>query len=165
MAAWLAPVSAQAYERQWHVGGYLGYGLAGFAGGPYSGFGAGAQLSYGVTDIVNLRVHSDVSAYPLPAPLSSAVIWNSGAGVELAFDVVQLVPYVGATVGPAYLHVPAGEDATMMSLEVPLGALYYLSRDLGVGGELRYRALLFGPSGGPLHNMAAFFKVEYVWGY
>ena len=173
-AAWLLPVEAAAYERQWHLGGQVGYTLAGFGNGPFSGLGGGAQLTYGVTDILNLRVHTDLSGYPLPDPLAAALIWNAGAGIEVAFDVLQVVPYIGATVGPAYLHaimdtdalnVPADLDTAMLSLEAPIGARYYPTRDFSIGGEVRYRALLFAPTGGPVHNMTAFLRMDYVWGY
>ena len=164
-SVWLSAGEAEAYERQWHLGAQVGYTLAGFPNGPSSGFGGGGHLTYGVTDFMNLRVHADISGYDVPDPRPLALVYNGGAGVEFAFDVLQVVPYIGLTAGAAGVSEQDTDPYAALSLELPGGLIYYPERDFGVGFEARYRVLLFGRDDGAIHNMTAFLRLEYVWGW
>jgi hypothetical protein len=165
LSALLAASEAAAAERQYQLGASFGYGLAGFDGGPTSGFGGGLLFGYGLTDWLNARLHFDVTGYDLPDPRTSAVIYNGGAGVEVAFDVFQVVPYVGLTVGPADVSTVDGDDVWHWSVEVPGGLRYQATRNFHIGAEARYRALVFGKDDSPVHNLIAGATAAYVWGY
>jgi opacity protein-like surface antigen len=165
LSALLNTQQAASAERQWQLGASFGYALAGFPGGPVSGLGGGAQLGYGLTDWLNARVHFDVTGYDLPDPGSGAIIYNGGVGVEAAFDVLQLVPYVGLTVGPADVSIVDGDDLWHWSIEVPGGLRYQVTRSFHIGVEARYRALVFGKDDSPAHNLIAGATAAYVWGF
>lgn len=93
--ALLAPSLASAYENQWHAGAEAGY-LGGWSG-VGSGAGGTLNLGYGVRDWLDVTGSVDLSYHP-----ASRILLPSGsAGVRFVFDVVQVVPYVGAQVGAA----------------------------------------------------------------
>jgi len=156
---------AEAYERQWHVGLDAGYALTSFPGLLGHGFDAGLHATYGITDAFNLRVHSDVSAMDLPDPATSAVLVNAAFGGEYVFDVLQWVPYIGATVGPNTVLVQKSPTVVRVCLEVPLGLGYQITRNWTIGGELRYRLLLLANGDiSPGNNFLALARAEYAWG-
>ena len=156
---------ANAYERQWQLGAGFGYALAGYPGGPCSGLGGGLQAGYGLTDWLNARLHFDVTGYDVPDPHGTALIFNGGAGVEAAFDVLQVVPYIGVTVGPANSWIIDHDDVWHWSIEVPGGLRYQATRNFHIGVEARYRALVFGNDDSPVHNLIAGATAAYVWGF
>jgi hypothetical protein len=156
---------ADAFERQWHVGLSAGYAMGGFSPQLAHGFAAGLHGTYGLTDAFNLRLHSDVSAFELPATDASAVVFNAAFGAEYVFDILRWVPYVGATVGPSTLFRPSESTIVHLGFEVPLGLGYQLSRNWTIGGEVRYRLLLLGPSDvSPMNNFLGLGRAEYSWG-
>lgn len=156
----------RAYERQWHTGVGFGYALGGFPGGAVSGFGGGAHLTYGVSDAFNLRLHGDVAAFDLPEPASSAILLGGALGAEYVIDVLEWVPYVGLSAGPVTMLVQGGVPRVHLGLEVPFGLGYQLDRSFAVGIEGRYRLLLLGDRAtSPTHNMLAFARLEYAWGF
>ena len=62
LCAVLSPAPAAAYERQWHAGLGLGYGL--LTDDPVShGFGGGLHLTYGLTDAFNAMIEIDVTGH------------------------------------------------------------------------------------------------------
>jgi len=179
-AAWLAAICllglarrAAGHERQWRAGADFGYLAAGFVESTVNGFGGGAHLSYGLTDAFNLRLHADVSAFDLPDPESSAVVWSAGVGPIYVIDVLSWVPYVGTVVGPAYVGVQdttdsagavlIGADSWHVAVELPLGLGYQLSPHITIGFEGRYRLLLPEGDLGPASSLVGLGRLEYVW--
>ncbi|HZO13203.1 MAG TPA: hypothetical protein VFB62_08085 [Polyangiaceae bacterium] len=158
-------MESRAAEKQWNVGGIFGYGLAGVPGGPAHGFGGGPVVTYGIIDYLNARLHLDVTGYDLPDPATTAFIWNGGAGIEVVIDIIQFVPYLGLTVGPADVATVDGDDVWHWSIEVPSGGRYFITRNIAVGFEVRYRALVFGREDSPVHNFIAAGSFGYAWGY
>lgn len=166
VAMFTAPCESHAFERQWKAGLAGGYALAGYEGVEASGFAAGIHATYGLTDAFNLRVHSDLSAFELPEPQTSAVFWNTGVGAEYVLDILTWVPYLGATVGPTAMFVQDGATRIHLGLEGIAGLGYQLSRSVTIGAEFRYRALVFGdPTESPTHNLLALGKLEHAWGF
>jgi opacity protein-like surface antigen len=162
---WLAPDAARAYENQWQVGAMFGYGLAGVPAGPAHGFGGGPFVTYGIIDYLNARLHLDVTGYDLPDPATTAFMWNAGAGFEVAFDVLRVVPYFGATVGPVDVATVDGDDVWHWGIEALAGLRFQITRNWLVGVEPRYRALLLGRDDSPMHNFIAVGSFGYAWGY
>jgi hypothetical protein len=156
---------AGAYEREWHVGMGAGYSLATFPVGTANGFDAGVHATYGVSDAFNLRLHSDVSAFDLPNPHTSAVLFGAGFGAEYVFDILQWVPYVGATVGPSATFIQGGPKLVRLGIELPAGLGYKINRSFTVGFEARYRLMLLGDGEvGPSNGLVAIARAEYAWG-
>lgn len=156
---------ARAFERQWHLGLDGGYALAAFPDANASGFAVGLHGTYGLTDAFNLRLHSDLSAFDLPDPRTSALFVNTAIGAEYVIDILQWIPYVGATVGPNVMLVQNGETVPQLGVELLGGLGYQLSRTWSVGGEARYRLLLLGdPAQSPTHGFVGVARVAYAWG-
>ena len=155
-AALLAPTPAWAYENQWHAGADAGY-LGGWNG-------LGLDLGYGVRDWLDVTGSVDVSYHP-----AAQILVPSGtAGVRFVFDVVQVVPYLGAQAGVAGVLLlgsgcPTGCSLARLDLAVPFGADYQLSRSVTLGAAGRFQMLLLNGSATPM--LGAFAKIQYVWGY
>jgi len=163
-AAFAIPEAA-AFERQWHLGLDGGYALGAFPEANVSGFDVGLHGTYGLTDAFNLRLHSDVSAFDLPAPRTSALLVNAGLGAEYVIDILRWVPYLGATAGPNVMLVQNSGTVVHLGVEVLGGLGYQLSRNWSVGGEARYRLLLLGePTVSPTHGFVGVARVAYAWG-
>ncbi|MEP7124409.1 MAG: P44/Msp2 family outer membrane protein [Byssovorax sp.] len=175
----LAASPSQAFERQWHAGANLGYTALMGSHATLHGFGGGLHLTYGLTDAFNLMAEVNVSNHfarlgDLPvddsgkptgaaAPQLPRTLLVSGAvGVGYVLDVLQWVPYVGALVGAADIATPAGSSARL-SLQVPFGLDYSISRSFAVGVGGRYQMLIGGTS--LEHTLTALLRAEYVWGY
>ena len=158
----LAPARASAYENQWHAGADAGY--VGGWNGVGSGVGAGIDLGYGVRDWLDVTGSVDVSYHPA----SRFLVPSATAGVRFVFDVLQVVPYVGAMGGVAG-RIFAGTECTTvcsaarLDLALPFGADYQLSRSFTIGAAGRFQVLLL--NGSPTPMLGAFAKVQYVWGY
>jgi opacity protein-like surface antigen len=161
-AALLVPSTAAAYEHQWHAGASFGY--TGGWNGIGHGFGGGLDLGYGVKDWLDLTASLGVSAHP-----ASTILVPSGTvGVRFAFDVVQVVPYIGAEIGAAGVVLTSGGCVSGCSLAkldvaVPFGADYQLSRSFTIGAGGRFQLLLLNGSATPM--LGAFARVQYIWGY
>jgi hypothetical protein len=158
----LAPSSAHAYENQWHAGAEAGY-LGGW-NSLGNGAALGLDLGYGVRDWLDVTGSVDVSYHPA----SKLLVPSGTAGVRFVFDVVQVVPYIGAQVGLAgVIDVGSGCTATCsvakLDLALPFGADYQLSRSLTIGAAGRFQVLLLNGSATPM--LGALAKVQYVWGY
>ncbi len=166
LAAVLVPAQAEAYERQWHAGISAGYALTSFPDMLAHGFDAGLHVTYGITDAFNLRMHTDVSAFDLPDPATSAVLVNTAFGGEYVFDILRWVPYIGATVGPNTVLIQKGPTTVRVCFEFPVGLGYQLSRNWTISAELRYRLLLLGNGAdvSPGNNFLALGRAEYAWG-
>ncbi|MBW2453837.1 MAG: hypothetical protein JRI68_04980 [Deltaproteobacteria bacterium] len=165
---------AQAYERQWRLGMDFGYAIAGFPEAAAAGYGGGLHLTYGLTDVFNVRLHGDVTVFDLPDPATSALIYNGALGVEYVVDIMRWVPTLGVLVGPVHVarqdaetadgEVTEYPDRWLLGLEIPLGLGYQLSRTFTIGLEGRYRLLPFGEEDSPTHNLLGFGRLEVVWG-
>jgi hypothetical protein len=167
------PSSAQAYERQWHAGGGLGYAFFAEGGNTLHGLGVGAHLTYGLSDAFNLLVQVDGSNHFGPAPFAPRVLASGSVGVGYVIDVLQWVPYVGVMAGGYGVFAPgacgaAGEPACVgarLGLSVPFGLDYQLSRSFALGVAGRYGILLFGEAGGVGQTLTMYLRAEYLWGY
>ncbi len=165
---------ALAYERQWHLGMDFGYAIAGFPEATVGGYGGGLHLAYGLTDVLNIRLHGDVTVFDLPDPATSALIYNGALGVEYVVDIMRWVPTLGVLVGPVYVarqdaeaadgEVTEYPDRWLVGVEIPLSLGYQLSRTFTIGVEGRYRLLPFGAEDSPTHNLLALGRLEVVWG-
>jgi len=154
---------ASAYERQWRVGPDFGWVAASFPGGSVDGFGAGAHVTYGLTDAINLRAQGDLSVFDLPEA-SSAIVYGGVVGGEYVLDVLNWVPFVGAMAGPVALAIQDGETVMHLGVEIPFGLGYQLSEQWTVGAEGRYRMYLLGSEAvSPSEHMAALLRIEHVW--
>ncbi len=160
-AVLLASSSAAAYERQWHAGASFGY-IGGWNGVGH-GLGGGLDLGYGVKDWLDVTASLDVSYHPA----SKIVIPSGTAGVRFAFDVLQVVPYIGAEVGAAGAVLTSGCtadcSAAKLAVALPFGVDYQLSRSFTIGASGRFQLLLLGGSATPM--LGAFARAQYVWGY
>ena len=168
---------AAAYERQWHVGGELGYAMAGFPSGAASGFVGGAHLGYGLNDSFNLRVDLDISGFGVtdalaegealpPEGLSShlATLWHGGVGVEYVVDILEWVPYAGLTLGFADV-LQRGVHDPNLAFEIPFGLAYLPIPELSLGVEGRYRLLMLGSDETPTQGLLVMARLEHVWGF
>ncbi len=165
LGATLAAGPAGAVEREWHVGMGAGYSLATFPNATAHGFDAGLHATYGVSDAFNLRLHSDVSAFDLPDPQTSAILFGAGFGAEYVFDILQWVPYAGATVGPSATFIQGGPKLVRLGIELPAGLGYKITRNFTIGFEARYRLMLLGNGEvGPSNGFVAMGRAEYAWG-
>lgn len=163
-----APRQAHAFERQWHVGADAGY--AAFinpAGVTLHGFGGGLHLTYGISDTVNVILLADASVHPAitykAKPVDGVFLAGGSAGFSYVFDVLQWVPYVGATAGLAYVDTP-GAAGPRLAVQIPFGLDYQISRSFAVGAAGEYKLLFLDPAG-PAQRFAGFVRAEYVWGY
>jgi hypothetical protein len=178
-ATMLASSTSFAFERQWHVGGNLGYTALMGAQQTRHGLGGGLHLTYGLSDTLNLMAEVNVSSHfsrlgeaPVDAggkptgpvvPVPGGVLASGAVGVGYVVDVLQLVPYVGALVGAADFLDAAGHSPRL-NLEVPFGLDYSISRSFAVGVGGRYQMMIGSPAGLE-HGLSGFLRAEYVWGY
>jgi hypothetical protein len=165
IASLATPPQAEAYERQWRLSADVGYALAGFADTNVSGFAAGGHLSYGISDAFNLRLSADFGAFDLPQPSTAAFLFAGAVGAEYVFDVLDWVPYVGASVGALDVSIQDGAHHPALLIEFPLGVGYQLSRSAMLGFEARYRLLPLRDESIPSHNMLALGTLAYTWGF
>jgi len=163
VATTLSPL-AQAWERQWRLGGEAGYGMVGLSEGSLNGFLGGAHLTYGLSDAFNLRVGADVSAFDRPPPASYALLWSGTVGIEYVVDIMDLVPYVGVSTGAMGVFKEAERHDLYLGIEIPAGLGYQVLPELTVGAEFRYRLLLFGSDVGPVPLLTVLGRAEFVWG-
>ena len=161
-AAFLASAApAHAFEREWHLGGSIGY--APLFNPSLHGLGGGGHLARGMTDSFNLVGELDVTYHPA----GKLVIPSAAVGGTFNFDVLQVVPYVGALIGVADEAVVSGCSASCnavkLNLEVPFGADYQVSRSFSIG--LAGRLQVFLANGPASVTVGPFFRAEYTWGY
>jgi hypothetical protein len=162
--------SAHAFEREWHLGGGLGFAAAnGYPLGP----AANLYAAYGISDVFDVRLELAGSRHVFqPVPTSDGSppgpardpAWLYGGKVGLAYklDVIQWIPYVALSAG--YLRVTervAPFTLGQPTLGLSLGLDYAVSRNfgLGVGGSYDYA---FHPGAGYAN---AFLRAEYRFGF
>jgi len=168
LLASLAPGEARAFERQWHVGAGAGYSaLINPQGATLHGFGGGLHLTYGLSDTINLMVLADTSIHPATTherkPVDGVILAGGSVGFGYVFDVLQWVPYVGATAGAYYAAGP-DDGGVRLAVQVPFGLDYQLSRSFAIGAAGEYKLLLLDAAG-VSQRISAFLRAEYIWGY
>ena len=162
------PRQAKAFEHQWHLGAEGGYSaLVTGAGATLHGFGGGLRLTYGLSDTVNLIASGDVTVHPASKYKGLAVDGSLLAGGNLGFayviDILQVVPWVGATAGAYYAAGPT-EGGMRLALGVPFGLDYQVSRRFAVGAAGEYKLLFMDPAG-TAQRISGFVRAEYIWGF
>src|SRR6478752_2319955 len=162
LAALAAPRNADAFERQWHLGG--GVGVADGKGLTLSPALA-AYAAYGLTDVFDARVEVTARGYHVgsdhnPNALSTMV------GVAYKLDVLRWVPWAGVYAGYlAFLDSPPKGSPFKqrdVALGLGVGLDYGISRQLGVGVTLRFDEALRHSSA---TNFDALLRAEYRWGW
>ncbi|HEY3592602.1 MAG TPA: outer membrane beta-barrel protein, partial [Polyangiaceae bacterium] len=130
VVALAVPRAASAFERQWHLGVDAGYAQL-FGQGGSAGFGGGAHLAYGISDMFNVLVEVDASDHPA----AGSMVWSGGAGAVYTFDVARAVPYAGAVAG---IYAARGDfEKTAGVLQFVLGLDYEIERNWAIGIQLR----------------------------
>ena len=152
---------ASAFERQWHLGG--GLGAAAFVGSdePIAP-AASLYAAYGLSDMFDARLEFTGSRHPLDDG-SHAVLYSGAAGLAYKIDVIEWIPYVGLLAGYYSYDFRQGG----IGFSTALGLDYAVSRNLGLGVQLRYH---WTGSDVP-HSLTegeyftAFLRAEYRWGW
>lgn len=162
---------AGAVEREHHVGGGAGGGVLLFSGSAAPTVTVPLEYRYGLTDAWNFVASAGVTLPILAASAARpatypAVVAHGLAGVQLAFDRIAWVPYVGLSAGPAML--------TGGSLANPRFALF-VQADLGVDYRFSHNAYALGLSlrpgtfataiGDYPFAFAAVLRFEKAWGW
>jgi len=163
---------ALAWERQWRLGGELGYAMTDIGDGTLDGMAGGLHLTYGLSDAFNVRLGGDLAGFDRPEPATYALLWSTTVGIEYVVDILEWVPYVGACAGamgvfregeePAATGRP--EHAIYGGVEIPAGLGYQVLPELTVGAEFRYRLLLLGTDVGPIGFLTVLGRAEVVFG-
>jgi hypothetical protein len=166
-AVLLGAARADAHEPpRWHAG--ASFGFAQLWGGPTSaGFGGGMHLTYAINDMFNLLSAINATAHPY----SQWVIVSGGLGAAYVVDVGQWTPHIGALAGPAGLlstdplcgaSISEPCRGFRLSLEIPFGIDYQITRRFAVGLAGRFQLLLLGEQ--PWMTLGIYAKAEYTWG-
>jgi hypothetical protein len=159
--------SARAFERQWHAGVDAGYAqLFGQGGSP--GFGGGAHLAYGMSDMFNALLELDLSRHPD----ASSTVYNLVGGFAYTLDVAQAVPYFGLLAGP---YVTRGDvEKTAFMFQFALGLDYLIERNWAIGLQFRMPIASLTPDARTVFSVSAddthgysttMLRVEYLWGF
>jgi len=179
LGALLAPRRAQAFEREWHVGG--GVGLTAYPHYYTTGPALGLNAGYGISDVFDLKLEllgslntytppltkDDIAAGRKTLPSEHAEPWSAVAGLSYKLDILQWIPYGALLAG--YQHIggrlPVGKpfrrDDALAA--IVLGLDYAATRNFGLGASIRTDILLTSPERG-----AAFtpmLRAEYHWGF
>jgi hypothetical protein len=158
------PAPASATEQQWRTGAEIGYAIVALAEGTLGGFAVGAHATYGLSDAFNLRLGADLCTFDRLPPASYALVWGGSVGLEYVIDVLDWVPYVGLSLDAMGVYKEAERHDLFAGFELPIGLGYQLLPEWTVGGEFRYRSLLFGTDLGPIPMLAFLARSEYVFG-
>ena len=164
LALYAAPRSAQAFEREWHLG--VGGGVANGTGLSMSP-ALSAYAAYGLSDAFDARLEVTARGYHYHAGnAQNPNALSAMAGVAYKLDVLRWVPWAGVYAGYlGFLDAPrAGlpfrrHDA---ALGLGLGLDYGISRKWGVGVTLRFDNALFGSDN---RTFDALLRAEYRWGW
>ncbi len=152
---------AQAFEREWHVGGGAG---ATTGHGLELSPALGVYAAYGVSDVFDVRLELTARGYELvneqnPHALSAML------GLAYKLDVLRWVPWAGVYAGYlGYLEPPVASTFQQhdAALALGLGLDYGISRQLGVGASVHLGKALTRSDNS---TMDALFRVEYRWGW
>ena len=162
----LGTARAQAFERQWHLGGGLGIAtLKGSSSGVNPA--AGIYAAYGLSDMFDARLELLGSSHNLGGRRTE--VYSASAGIAYKIDIIQWVPYVDLMLG--YYGFAGGPSPLGHSGEpgasLGLGLDYSLSRSFAMGAQLRYHAFLRDPptSLTQAPYFSALLRAEYTWGW
>lgn len=169
LGAWLVPGRAQAFERQWHVGG--GLGVTAYPNHYSLGPAIGVNGAYGLTDVFDLKVEllGSYNSYDPGngAARESAQPLSIAAGLSYKLDVLQWIPYGALLVGYQHLggRIPNGDPFRRNDAlaAVVLGLDYAMTRELGLGASVRGDVLLDDPS--RVASITPMLRAEYHWGF
>ena len=177
--AWSVESNAQAFERQWHLGGGLGPAILRYNvnGTIITGAHVGAQLdaTYGLTDQFNLMVELNASSHSVSVEGGGALpnrlgVWTATTGLSYTLDVLQIVPYGGVLLGASRVSSGDGFGSAFtgsgdmtFDAALALGADYQVTRSFAVGLALRGHALIRTEQVGVYS--VAIVRAEYTWGY
>ena len=160
---------AQAFERQWHLGG--GVGFTAYPHYYSAGPSLGLNAAYGLSDVFDLKLELLGSYHSYDAGSTSArqsaAPYSAAAGLSYKLDVLQWIPYGALLVG--YQHIagrlpiaePLRRDDALAAFL--LGLDYAATRDWGLGVSLRTDFLLTSPSRG--NAFTTLLRAEYHWGF
>lgn len=162
------PRVAGAFEHQWHVGAQAGYSLlVNPQGAALHGFGGGLQLTYGLSDTINVLVLGDVTVHPAARDKGVAydgqILAGGMVGFGYVIDILQWVPWVGATAGGYYAIGPT-DSGPRLAVGIPFGLDYQLSRSFAIGAGVEYKLLFLDPAGAA-QRISGFLRAEYIWGF
>jgi len=169
LLALLLPRHAQAFEREWHVGG--GLGVTAYPHYYSVGPALGINAAYGLSDVFDLKLELLGSTHGYSAspksPSERAGPYSAIVGVSYKLDVLQWIPYGALLVG--YQHIggrlPVGEPFRRDDIlaSIVLGLDYEMTREFGLGASLRTDLLLSSPSKGDAFT--PMLRAEYHWGF
>jgi hypothetical protein len=158
----LFPGEARAFEREWHLGGGVG------AASPSGDYDLGPAITlygaYGISDVFDVRLELAGSRHGIEQ--GDDVTLVSGAlGLVYKIDIIQWVPWIGAT-GGYYLATPkplelAGLPESSLAGGLTAGLDYALTRSVGLGASFREDFLLDEGTNVTL----LFFRAEYRFGW
>jgi hypothetical protein len=168
-AALLAPSRAEAFEREWHLGG--GLGVTAYPHHYSVGPALGLHAAYGISDVFDLKLEllgSDHTYRDSPKSESRSVLpYSAAVGLAYKLDVLQWIPYGGLLLGYQHsvgrLPIPAPFRRDDLLAALVLGLDYALSRDWGLGVSLRTDFLL--TSREPGGATTTLLRAEYHWGF
>jgi hypothetical protein len=163
----VAPRLAWGFERQWHLGIDAGYAQL-FGEGASAGFGGGAHLAYGLSDMFNALLEVDASRHPG----SGSMVWSGAAGLAYTFDVARAVPYAGFVAGPYFTRGDIHNSA--LTLQFVAGLDYQLERNWAIGIQLRAPVASVSPNVRTIFAVRTsdttgyamtLVRIEYLWGF
>ena len=157
---------AQAFEREWHLGG--GFGFA----APSSGYNVGPALgvhgAYGISDEFDVRLEFLVSGhgFQVNGVENNTAILSAAPLLSYKLDIISWIPHFGA--GLAYYHfrTPPPSNAFRrddLALAFELGLDYAAWRNVGLGIGARFD-LPFNDFGAARY-FALLLRGEYRWGW
>ncbi len=162
LALWCAPRSAQAFERQWHLGG--GAGVSDGSGLSLSP-ALGIYVAYGISDVFDARLELTARGYHFQSEADPNGL-SAMAGLVYKLDVLTWVPWAGVYVGyQGFDAVPRQDFAFKqhdVALGMGLGLDYGWSRSFGLGITLRFDDALTRAEGA---TFDALLRAEYRWGF
>jgi hypothetical protein len=162
---------AQAFEREWHVGG--GIGVAGLPRHYNAGPALGLHAAYGISDMFDVKLELLGSLHGLaeevpPGVESKAGLYSAAAGLAYKLDIIQWVPYAGVLVGYYRVQGAVPSDVVVprddLGVSLALGIDYAASRNFGLGAQLRPH-LYFLRNGAELQYGTFLLRAEYRWGW
>ena len=159
------PVSA--FEREWHLGGGVGFASAA------SNYGAGPALgvhgAYGISDVFDVRLEllGSHHSYEVSGASEETQLFSAAALLSYKVDIIAWVPHFGAGIG--YYHFttapPSGNAFRRddVGLAVEGGLDYAVSRHFGLGGGIRFDMPINDL--GAARYFALLLRAEYRWGW
>jgi hypothetical protein len=158
---------ARAFEREWHLGG--GVGFASAASGYGLGPALGLHAAYGISDVFDARLELSGShhGYEVAGADESTVLFAAAALLSYKVDIIAWVPHFGLGLGYFHFTKTPPEDSAFrrddLGLALELGLDYAVSRNFGLGLGARFD-MPFNDIGAARY-FALLFRGEYRWGW